>query len=254
MPNEQTAQEEFLKELTPENATNPLDEFSTPPQATTPPEAGSAKAEDDSTTPPKNRRERRLQEKLDAERESSSFLAGKLQGLTEAQKLRADTEPSEYLKKVEKIYGTNSPEAIEATKLLQEAIKGAEDRATERALEAFREEQRQAAEAVQVEEKNLDSMVDAIEDEFEVEMDSATEKSFFQLLEKMSPKDSDGNITAYADHFAVWDELQSRKQTSAQPQRAKNLASRSMVRTGSSPNTNAGAEANERWLLENGII
>lgn len=253
MPNEQTAQEEFLKDITPENAPNPLDEFSTPPQATTPPEAGKEQTEGDKE-PPKNRRERRLREQLDAERESSTFLAGKLQGLTEAQKLREETEPSEYLKKVEKIYGTQSPEAVEATKLLQEAIRGAEEQAVERALEMFREEQRSAVQAVEVEEKNLDSMVDSIEDEFDVDIDEPTEQRFFQLLEKMSPKDEEGNITAYADHFSVWEQLQSQKQQSAQPQRAKNLASRSMVRTGSSPNTTAGADANERWLLENGII
>src|SRR5258708_5318435 len=56
---------------------------------------------------PKNRRERRLLKQLQDEREGSIFLAGKLEARTEAGK--AVTEESDYLKSVERIYGTDSP-------------------------------------------------------------------------------------------------------------------------------------------------
>lgn len=241
----ETTQEEFLKDL------NPKEEgvFEAPltPEAPKP-----EKEEEESEEQKFNRRERRLAAKLQAEREAGIVMAARLEALTEAQKLRNAVEPSEYLKSVERIYGTNSPEAQEATELLKSALKGVEERATNRALEQFREEQRKEREAVAKEEKTLDTMVEQLEDEYNVSLDSQTKKSFFQLLEKLSPKDSNGEVIAYADHHAVWEELQSRKQ---QPtNRAKDLASRSMVKTGASPSTTVETDSNERWLKENGII
>ena len=245
MPNE-TQQEEFLKDLSPDLhpdvLTQPLE-----------PDAGQAQpGEEESNEDKFNRRERRLQSKLQAERESSIALAARLEALTEAQKFRQESEPEEYLKAVEKIYGTNSPEATEATELLKTALQGVEKRATERALEQFREERKQENDSVASEEKTLDDMVESIEDETGQEMDEQTRQGFFQLLERLSPKDKDGNIIEYADHNAVWEELQARKQP--QSNRAKDLAARSMVKTGASPQTSVEADANERWLRENGII
>jgi hypothetical protein len=243
MPN---AQEEFLKDVNPDLKPDILTQDLVPPEA--------EKLEEDKETEGEkfNRRERRLQAKLQAERESSIALAARLEALSEAQKSRENSEPAEYLKAVEHIYGTNSPEATEATELLKNALKGVEERATERALEKFREEQQEERDAVAVEEKSLDAMVEDIEDETSKEMDAQTKQGFFQLLEKLSPKDSDGNIIEYADHNAVWEELQARKQP--QQNRAKDLAARSMVSSGASPKTSVEAEANERWLRENGII
>lgn len=250
MPQPDQTQEEFLQDLKEPDGTSAFDQ--TPEQPSEKEEQGEVVEGEQPEKP--NRRERRLQRKLDAERESSIFMAGRLEAMTEAQKLRAETEPSEYLKQVEKIYGTNSPEAIEATELLKNALRGVEERATNKALEMFREEQKQERDAVVKEEKTLDSMVEELEDELGVTIDAPTQKGFFQLLEKLSPKDEDGNVLAYADHFAVWDELQARKKSSPQPSRAKDLASRAMSRTGASPKVTSGDEANQRWLIDNGII
>jgi hypothetical protein len=243
MPNE--TQEEFLKDLNPDNKPDVLTAPLTPP-------AEQATEEQETDEDKFNRRERRLQSKLQAERESAIALAARLEALTEAQKFRQDSEPEEYLKAVEKIYGTSTPEATEATELLKTAIQGAERRATERALEQFREEQRDEYESVAVEERNLDEMVESIEAQTGRDMDDQERQGFFQLLERLSPKDRDGNIIEYADADAVWEELQARKQV--QPSRARDLAARSMVRTGASTNTSVEDTSNERWLRENGII
>lgn len=252
MPN---AQEEFLKSL--ESDQTQADPFAPPPVGDAPLKEGEqvspTKEETEADKDEKfNRRERRLQAKLQAERESSIALAARLSALEEARKSREEATPAEYLKTAEKIYGTGTPEAAEATELLKAAIKGAEDNATRRALEMFREEQRQTSEAVSKEEKSLENMIEEIEDETGVEIDAQTRKGFFQMLEKLSPKDSDGNIIAYADHHSVWEELQARKKPA--DTRAKDLASRSMVRTGASPQTSVEAEAQQRWLIENGLI
>lgn len=245
MPNEQ---EEFLKSLEPKE--NPVDPFAQTTEA--PPEEKKEEEQEPTEEEKFNRRERRLQAKLQAERESSIALAARLEALSEAQKARTESAPAEYLKAVERIYGTGSPEATEATELLKTALQGVETRATERALEQFREEQRRAEEAVAKEEKTLDGMLEEIEDETGQTLDAQTKKGFFALLEKLSPKDSDGNIVAYADHHAVWDELQARKQP--KENRAKELAARSMTRTGASPTATVEASAQERWLRENGLI
>lgn len=241
MPPDQT-QEEFLRDLEPQD-TNVFDQPT--------PETAPVADEEEEPIEARNRRERRLQAKLQAEREAGIAMAAKLEVLTEAQRLQRETNP-ELDETISRIYGTDTPEALAATQLLQKAIKSAEDRAAERALQAFREEQEQASQAVAVEEQNLDSMIEELEDEYGVTLDAQTQKGFFTLLEKLSPKDRDGNIIAYADHHAVWEELNARKSSSNT--RAKDLASRSMVRNGAPTNTSVTDDATERFLRENGII
>ena len=105
------------------------------------------------------------------------------------------------------------------------------------------------------EEQNLDSMIDDLEEEYGISMDEDTQKGFFTLLEKLSPKDRNGNVIEYADHHAVWEEYQVRRERMAgNSNRARDLASRSVVRSGASPSTSVEADSNERWLRENGII
>ena len=238
-----SAQQDFLNDLEPEAK---VDVFDTP--LTTEPEK--ADVEDDEGV--ENRKERRLRARLDAERESSIALAAKVEVLTSALQARGESEPSEYLKKIERLYGTDSPEAQAATQLLSEALTGVEERAVQRAVEVLRGEQQDERDAVRNEEQNLSSMVEDIEDTYGVTIDAQTEKGFFQLLEKLSPKDRDGNITDYADPRAVWEELQARK---PQPStRAKDLASRSMVKTGASPDSSVQEDAALRFLKDNGII
>ncbi len=208
---------------------------------------------DDEEHQPRNRRERRLEAKLQAERESSIALAAKLAEREKIDSERNVSVESDYIKSIEKIYGTDSPEAIEATELLKGAFKGLHEDATKSALQLFREEQQAAKSAVSNEEKALDAMVEEIEDEYNVEFTPTTQKAFFSLLERMSPKDKDGNIIQYADHTAVWEMLQS--QTPAPKNNpAKDLSNRSMVQSGSSKESRLEDDSSVRFLRDNGII
>ena len=200
-----------------------------------------------------NRQLRRMREKLQAERESSIALAARLEALTESQRFRSENEPSEYLKSIERIYGTNSPEAIEATELLKSALKGVKEEAKREAQEAFREEQRQSQEAVRKEEQRLDSFIEEIEDENNVILSETQKRGFFQLLEKMSPKDASGEIVAYADPSSVW-EIYAEKTQKKPDNRAKDLSSRSMVSSGTSKESKLEDDATARFLKEQGII
>lgn len=201
---------------------------------------------------PRNRRERRLLERLAAERESSSFLAGKLEARTEAGK--AVTEESDYLKAVERIYGTDSPEAQLATDLLKKAIIGAREEAkTQAVAEMKAERQRELADQRDAD-KELDNIVDEIEDEYGVTLTEPQERAFFQLLEKMSPKDKDGEVIEFADPHSVWEVFQEKLKARPADTRAKDMSSRSMTQSGSSKESTLQSDATTRFLKEQGII
>lgn len=245
---------QFLKEL--EEGPTQVDNFETP--LTAPQEAiaqEEEKDEDDPENQPesvKDRRHRRLEAKLAAEREANIALNERLRLIAESK--QSDTE--DYLKNVERIYGTDSLEAQTATELLKNALKSVEDRAHQRALEDFRAEREKEKAEVSKEEESLDSMLDELEDEHGVDLTStkaeSTRKAFFTLLEKMSPKDSNGNIIAYADHNAVYEVLKE-KLTKKAENPAKALAARSMTQSGSA-GTNLADNSTEQFLKENGII
>ncbi len=246
MPPEKNAEEQFLQDLD-----VPQDDIMNRPlnlEGTEAPVAAEAPAPKDEENG--NRRERRLQQKLQAEREAGIAMAARLEALTEAAKLREGSEAASFEKLAERIYGNQTPENAEATKLLVDALKEVEKSSTTKALEQFREEQRKAQAEVAKEEQVLDGMVEDIEDEYGVTLDKPTQDAFYGLLSKLSPKDSDGNIIAYADHHAVWDELKSRKQ-SAQPNRAKDIASRSMSK-GAPADTKLEDDSVRRFLQAQG--
>lgn len=201
---------------------------------------------------PKNRRERRLLQKLQSERESSMFLAGKLQARSEAE--RAVTEESDYLKAVERIYGTETPEAQLATDLLKKAIVGARDDAKSEAIREITELRQREIEEEREAQQELDSYIEDIEDTYGVALTDVQERSFFQLLQKMSPKDKEGNVVEFADPHAVWEVFQERLQKRGTDNRAKNLSARSMVQSGASTESTLPDDSAARFLKESGII
>lgn len=249
--------EEFLKDL--ESDPNKVDVLEQPLNADSEKSESEAAAEGagdekkGEESQPRNRRERRLMQKLDAERQSSSFLAGKLEARTEAQK--AVTEEADYLKAAERIYGTDSPEAQLATDLLKKAILGARDDAENRAYDRMKSERENESKAQKDADDELDSMIEEIEDEYSVSLTEPQERSFFQLLEKMSPKDSDGNVKEYADPHAVWEVFAEKlNKPTAGNTRAKDMSSRSMTQSGASKESNLDTDVTARYLREQGII
>lgn len=208
--------------------------------------------DDDGQAPPKNRRERRLMKSLEDERKAAAFLAGKLEARSEAE--RTLTEESDYLKAVERIYGTETPEAQLATDLLKKAIVGARDEGKELALAELRaERERERAEEADAS-SELDAYIEDIEDTYNVTLTDAQQRSYFQLLQKMSPKDRDGNVVAYADPHAVWDVFQDKLQKKGTDNRAKSLSSRSMTQSGASKDSTLQDDTAARFLKEEGII
>lgn len=216
---------------------------------------GSAEDDDDESDgiKPRNRRERRLVKKLQEERESSIFMAGKMAAVSDAKK--AVTEESDYLKAIESLYGTATPEAILATDLLKKAIVGAREDAKREAIEEIRAERQREIQEQMAANQELDSIIEDLEDTYDVTLNEAHQKSFFQLLHKMSPKDRNGEVIGYADPHAVWEVFQEKiSKNKGTDNRAKNLSARSMVQSGASKESTLQDDSQARFLRENGII
>lgn len=203
---------------------------------------------------PRNRQERRRLERLAADRESAIFLQGKLAAREEAKS--TTTEESDYIKSIERIYGNETPEAQLATSLLKQAVLGARDDAKSQALAEMRAElQAQNAQVAEAD-SELEGFVEDIEDTYNVRLTESQEKSYFQLLEKMSPKDREGNVIEYADPHAVWEIFSERAKArgSATTNRSKQLSDRSMTQSGASQGSQLKDDAAARFLKDQGII
>ncbi len=248
MPNEEKT---FLDEFKAPVIPDPFEHLEVKPEETPAPEENPEEVKDNPE--PQNRRERRLMAKLEAEKESAIKLAARLEAITEAQNSR--TEESEYISAIEKLYGTETPEAREATETLKFVIKSAAAEAKREALQEFESKRSEEQQAVSEAEKQIDSMLESLEDEYNVDlMEGPHREPFLKLLEKMSPKDSSGNIVAYADHVSVWETYQERLNSTKSTNPAKSLAARSMATGNSSTESSLGSDVHERWLKERGII
>lgn len=195
---------------------------------------------------PSNRRERRLLRQLEQEREAARFMAGKLEAITETQKATGE-DPFEA---IDRLYGTDTPEGRAATELLKGVLKNVQSTAEERAYNRFLEDREQSVQAVAEEENYLDEMLDDVQDTFNVNFTPEQESQYFQLMERMSPKDRNGNIVEYADPYAVYEVFAERSQRTMSNNRAKDLSNRSMVQgTASDVPTNNGTDAATIELL-----
>lgn len=219
----------------------------------------SEKEEDNSEEFSGNRRTRRMAQKAQQYKEEAIALNARLQALAEADKVRTVTEESDFLKMVEPIFGTDTPEKREATELLKKALKGAHDSAEKSALEkalqsmdvARETETKQIAE----EEDNIEEGIEMLEDEYNIDLSPGSKErtNFLTLLERLSPKDKEGNIVEYADFDATYEIYERNKEKASS--RAKELASRSMARSGSSSGgSKLEKDAAERYLRDIGVL
>lgn len=264
-----TEQQKFLDQFQAPNDNDPFAQFNTPNSE----EEGEKKGEEGEGGEKseeqkeadeqelRNRRERRLAAKLEAERKSAMELAELLRQERERNSSRERETDSDYIKSVERIYGTDTPEAKEATEILKNTLKGLESSARKAALEDFKEIQRQEREAERKAAEELNNMLEELEDDYKVDLTGNTQarQNFLKLLEKMSPKDEHGQITQYADHHAVY-EIFKTQSTQKPNTKAREIANRSMTQSGQSATGNQASphgdldEATVKYLIEHDLI
>lgn len=190
----------------------------------------------------KDRRHRRLEQRLQTERESNIALNARLQALSEMDKFAKDNE-GEVNPEIAKMFDSSELGKENAIRL-SHALKSVKEEAK---LEALREIEEQQTK-LQEEERQISDMLDnefeAIEDTYNVDITSNSPKAnkmrreFIEMIEQLSPKDEEGNIKEYADFDSVFRTYQkSRTEDKPDNTRQKEIASRSMQRGGQAQGT-----------------
>ena len=253
-----TEQEEFLKELGAEETNADILNAPLTDETEAPEEPEKVeKEEEDEGWKAKNRRERRLLKHQQELREEALMYKAQVDALKEAGVARTPrTEEDDFLKSVERIYGTDTPEGKSATELFKEALRGVQESTRQKVIDEVRqmiqeERETESRELAQADEQ-LDDMMEAVEEEYGVDFSNSAERNgFLSMLERMSPKDSEGNIVEYADPYAAYEFYQASKERKGT--RAKEIASRSMAKGGEAPST-LQDDATLRILRDQGII
>lgn len=186
----------------------------------------------------KNRRERRMAEKLQAERDSAIALNERVKYLAEENaRLKSvkqdDIDPDEAL-----IYGTDE-NGQRLKKFFNKRLSEAEERGAQRAIDEFDARQNNIASEQHKHESFIDEQLISLEETHNVDLTSNSpiavknRTEFLGLIEKISPKDKNGSISEYADFGSTFEIFKGMK-TKPEPNRAKELAARSMQSSTSS--------------------
>lgn len=204
-------------------------------------------AKDDSevetTEARKNRRHRRLEDQLQKERESNISLNERIKFMSEFgnQKPASTEMPAEWIA----LYG-DTPEAEKAWKVQEKLFDNYKNQAKEEALKEFESKQETTIREQKEAEALIDSELENLEDTYNVDLTSDSpaarkaRREVLELVQKLSPKDSNGNITGYADFEATFEQYQAGK-VKPDASRNKEIASRSMQR--SSPGGNTASQS-----------
>lgn len=207
--------------------------------------------------PHKNRRHRRLEEQLEREREARIAAEARAQALSETRKFSQDTK-DEVDPRWLTIYG-DTPQTREAWKIQQDIFKEERVKAKNEAIEEMEERQRTEAKEAREAEQVIDSELEALEDQYDIDLTSnspAARKArteYLELVERISPKDQNGEIKEFGDFGAAW-ELYSQKKETTDNTRQREIASRSMKSSTGTPNIEqANDDATLAYLRSIGI-
>jgi len=146
----------------------------------------------------------------------------------EAREFKEEVKESDFVSAMEAILGNDTPEKVNALNLLKRTVDDlrTEARSAKEMLEAERRADEQA-------ERELTQGFENIEETFNVDFNTNKKlrSEFAEFIERVAPKDENGEIIDYPDFtetFKVFQELRQKPQNT----RAKELASRSMTRGG----------------------
>lgn len=149
----------------------------------------------------------------------------------------ASEESDDLVSAMERIIGNDTPEKVHALKMLKKTVGEMEDKASQKAINALQRERQQEVEAEAEATEELASGFENIEEEFGVDLTSnsaqavKTRNDFVDFIKLVAPKDKEGQVTDYPDLTRTFEVFQSMKKSEARPNRAKEIASRSMARS-----------------------
>ncbi len=193
----------------------------------------------------KNRRHRRLEAQRDAERQSNIALNERVKVLSEIVANGGHTQtvttemPAEWIA----LYG-DTPEAKTAWGIQVKMFNAAKEDAKKEAIAEFQQQQQEVIAKKQEFEQFIESELEALEDEHDVDLTSdapaarKARREFLELVQKVSPKDDAGNVTGYADFGSTFELYQANKpttKTNATADRRKEIAANSMPNGNGAP-------------------
>lgn len=207
----------------------------------------------------KNREHRRLERKMDEKDEMLKALNERVIELSKPKAPEASTDmPAEWIA----LYGT-TPESQAAWKMQQSLFNNFKESAKQEALQEL-QSQRDSEKAEQQKfESFIDTELETLEDTFNVDLTSnapaarKTRREFLEMVEKLSPKDENGDISGYADFestFEIYKTTREKEKSSDTINRQKELSSRTMTKPSSpSPAPQAPTPGFRGWMKDFGI-
>lgn len=169
------------------------------------------------------------------EKELDKRLKDRIQEVERPQETKVDDDY--YVR----LIGNDTPEKVA---MIKEAIARDErmlQQAEERAFNRLSAVEQEEAKADQEAEEELDTAFENIEGTFDVDFSTTlgrkTRSEFVSFVEKIAPKDRNGDIVDFPDMLQAFETFSELKRSTATPSRAKELASRSMARSSEAPST-----------------
>lgn len=136
-----------------------------------------------------------------------------------------------------RLIGNDTPEKVAMIKEYKAREERLLGQAEERAFNRLSAREKEALKADQEAEQELENAFENIEENFGVDITSnaplakKTRQEFVSFVEKIAPKDRNGDIVDYPDMQSAWETFNEIKKATSTPSRAKELASRSMQRS-----------------------
>ncbi len=152
----------------------------------------------------------------------------------------ADDETTDVLTR---LIGNDTPEKVSMIKEFKNILEKGTERAKKEALAEIEARQYEEVEADREAEAELENAFDTIEETFDVDITSSnalarkTRQEFVSFVEKIAPKDRNGDIVDYPDMLQAYEAFSELKKSTATPSRAKELASRGMARSAETTTT-----------------
>lgn len=147
---------------------------------------------------------------------------------------REDDETTDVLTR---LIGNDTAEKVSMIKEFKNILEKGTQRARDEAIYELESRQQAEVEADIEAEQELEYAFDNIEETYDVDITSnnplarKTRQEFVSFVEKIAPKDRNGDIVDYPDMVQAFETFSEIKKSTATPSRAKELASRSMTRS-----------------------
>jgi hypothetical protein len=185
----------------------------------------------------KDRRHRRLEQRLQEEREANIALNERVKVLSEMDRFTQEVGDA-VIPDIAKMFDSSDVGKENALRL-SKVIVDTQKRAKEEAIREIEEKQAQVIEEQKSYEALIDSELEFLEDTHNIDLTSDSPKArkarreFLELVQELSPKDENGDITGYADFESTFNVYQkTRTEDKPDNTRREEIANRSMKRSG----------------------